>query len=313
MNLTIDLNERKALVITGPTAVGKTALSLLLAEELNGEIVSADSRQVYKYMDIGTAKPSREEQEKAPHHFIDVKMPDQYYSAGEYGREARLCVADIFSRGRIPIIVGGSGFYIKALVDGLSASNLSDSAVKERWSEKIRLDGIDAVFKQLWEVDPATAAVLHPNDSQRVVRAMEVWELTGKSISSFQKGDEANANFDPLFIGLNRERPKLYQRIENRVDIMLQSGLVDEVRQLQELGYTSQLNALRTVGYQEVFDYLNASFDFGTMTDKIKMNTRRYAKRQLTWFRKESRIHWFSLDIDSTSIIAEKVAALYTL
>lgn len=299
------------MVLVGPTAVGKTALSLLLAGALGGEIVSADSRQVYKFMDIGTAKPLPEERKVARHHFIDIKIPNQYYSAGEYGREARVCVDEIFNRGKMPIVVGGSGFYIQALVDGLFAPETSDAAVKQHWLEKIRVDGIESVLKRLDEVDPITAATLHPNDFQRVVRAMEVWQLSGKPISLYRKGEEARANFQPLFIGLNRDRPKLYERIERRVDVMLNTGLVEEVQKIQDLGYDSKLNALRTVGYQEVFEYLAGEIKLAEMIDKIKMNTRRYAKRQLTWFRRDARIHWFSLDTESTPQIAEKICKLY--
>ena len=299
------------MVLVGPTAVGKTALSLLLADALGGEIVSADSRQVYKFMDIGTAKPLPEERKVARHHFIDIKIPNQYYSAGEYGREARVCVDEIFNRGKMPIVVGGSGFYIQALVDGLFAPETSDAAVKQHWLEKIRVDGIESVLKRLDEVDPITAATLHPNDFQRVVRAMEVWQLSGKPISLYRKGEEARANFQPLFIGLNRDRPKLYERIERRVDVMLNTGLVEEVQKIQDLGYDSKLNALRTVGYQEVFEYLAGEIKLAEMIDKIKMNTRRYAKRQLTWFRRDARIHWFSLDTESTPQIAEKICKLY--
>jgi len=310
MNLTIDLNEHKALIIVGPTAVGKTELSLQLAEILNGEIVSADSRQVYKYMDIGTAKPTADDLARAPHHFIDIKTPDQYYSAGEYGREARRCVKDIISRGNTPIVVGGSGFYIQALVDGLFAPRISDPVVKERWRAKIREEGLDAVFKKLRAVDPQTAAALHPNDAQRVVRALEVWELSGKPISSFRKGEETPASFQSLFIGLNRDRQKLYRRIEGRVDAMLGSGLIDEVQRLEQLGYSSQLNALRTVGYQEVFEYLHGELQLDAVIEMIKMNTRRFAKRQLTWFRRDDRIHWFSMDEESTQSIVRKISLL---
>jgi len=307
--LTIDLNEHKALIIVGPTAVGKTELSLCLAERLNGEIVSADSRQVYKYLDIGTAKPTPEEQARIPHHFIDIKRPDQYYSAGEYGSEARHCIDDIFRRGKIPLIVGGSGFYIQALVDGLFAPKISDPQVKEKWRTEISEKGIDAVFEKLRAVDPQTAAVLHPNDVQRVVRALEVWELSGRPISSFRKGKEKSADFQTLFIGLNREREELYQRIEKRVDAMLAAGLVEEVKSLEQMGFGPRLNALRTVGYQEVFEHLRGELSFEEMVGKIKMNTRRYAKRQLTWFRKDDRIRWFTLD----DVHADALAAEITL
>ncbi len=291
-----DLNAHKALLLVGPTAVGKTALSLSVAEALNGDIVSADSRQVYKYMDIGTAKPTREERGRVPHHFIDIRTPDQYYSAGEYGREARACIQNLFEREISPLVVGGSGFYIRALVDGLFAPKISDPEVKEKWRQQIRDKGAEQVFEELRRVDPKTTERLHPNDTQRVVRALEVYELSGRPISTFRPGQEEPANFQPVFIGLYRDRQHLYKRIEKRVDHMIDQGLLDEVRELQDRGYSPDLNALRTVGYQEAFAYLAGTISFQNMIDDIKKNSRRYAKRQLGWFRKDERIYWIDLD-----------------
>lgn len=290
------MNGFKVLIIVGPTAVGKTALSLSIAEVLGGEIVSADSRQVYKYMDIGTAKPSREEMFRIKHHFIDIRQPDQYYSAGEYGREARDRIAAMHKKGVVPVVVGGSGFYIQALVDGLFAPKISDPDVKQKWRNKVREIGQDAVFNYLKQVDPASAERLHPNDTQRVVRALEVYELAGQPISDFKKGGETPADFIPVFIGLNRDREVLYKRIENRVDVMLKSGLVDEVKGLRDRGWGPELNSLKTVGYQEVYDYFNGCLTLDEMAEKIKINSRRYAKRQLTWFRRDRRVHWIELD-----------------
>ncbi len=290
------MNGFKVLIIVGPTAVGKTALSLSVAEALGGEIVSADSRQVYKYMDIGTAKPSREEMSRVKHHFIDIRQPDQYYSAGEYGREARVRIAALHDKGIMPVVVGGSGFYIQALVDGLFAPKISDPDIKQRWRDKVREMGQDAVFRYLKQVDPASAERLHPNDTQRVVRALEVYELSGQPISDFKKGGETPADFVPVFIGLNRDREELYKRIEKRVDVMLKSGLVDEVKGLRDRGWGPELNALKTVGYQEVYDYFNGNLTVSEMGERIKINSRRYAKRQLTWFRRDRRVLWIELD-----------------
>jgi len=292
------LKERKILIIVGPTAVGKTELSLQVAEVLHGEIVSADSRQVYRYMDIGTAKPTTEELNRVSHHFINVRDPDQYYSAGEYGREARLCIAGLLHQGIAPVVVGGSGFYLQALVDGLFAPKLSDTQVKEKWRQRIRNEGSEAVFRILEQVDPLTAVRLHPNDTQRVVRALEVYELAGTPVSAFRKGEEIPADFTPVFVGLNRDREALYRRIESRVDAMLQAGLLDEVHTLRDRGWGPDLNALKTVGYQEVFAYFAGAMTYNEMVERIKINSRRYAKRQLTWFRRDDRIHW--LDIDKT-------------
>ena len=296
MNLTAALNEHRVLILIGPTAVGKTDLSLKLAEALNADIISADSRQVYRYMDIGTAKPTAAELARVRHHFIDVRTPDQYYSAGEYGREARRCIDDLLSAGRRAIVVGGAGFSSQALVVGWFAPPLSDPAVKEKWRRKIDEDGKEAVFEFLRRIDPQTAERLHANDVQRVVRALEVYELTGRPISSFRSGEERPADFTPVFVGLVRERDSLRRRIEARVERMIADGLVNEVQSLAARGYSSNLNALRTVGYQEVFSFLNGELAFDQMIELIKTHSRRYAKRQLTWFRRDPRVPWLDLD-----------------
>jgi len=308
--LTSGLKEFKVLIIVGPTAVGKTELALQVAEALHGEIVSADSRQVYRYMDIGTAKPTIAELDRVPHHFIDMRDPDQYYSAGEYGREARQCIAGLLEQGIPPVVVGGSGFYIQALVDGLFAPKLSDIEVKEMWRQRIRNEGVEAVFRILEQVDPLTAARLHPNDTQRVVRALEVYDLAGMPVSAFRKGEETPAEFTPVFVGLNRDREALYRRIESRVDAMLQAGLLYEVQVLRERGWGPELNALKTVGYQEVFAHFTGAMTYDEMVERIKINSRRYAKRQLTWFRRDVRIHWIDLDVTETGMVVENVLYL---
>ena len=291
-----DLNAHNVLVIVGPTAVGKTEISIKTAEIIKGEVVSADSRQLYRYMDIGTAKPSTEELNRVPHHFIGYCNPDQYFSAGEYAREARACIQDIQNRGKYALVTGGAGFYIQALVDGLFAPAHSDRQIKEKWQQKIQKQGRKQVFESLKHIDPETAAKLHPNDTQRIVRALEVYELTGTPISAYRNQTADPAEFKAIFIGLHRKRENLYARIEKRIDCMLEQGLVDEVSRLKEMGYTSDMNALCTVGYKEVFDYLENKFSYEQMVEKIKINSRRYAKRQMTWFRKDKRIEWIELD-----------------
>ncbi len=290
--------------------MGKTELSLQLAEKIKGEIVSADSRQVYRFMDIGTAKPSLEQRRRVPHHFIDIRNPDEYYSAGEYGREARTCIDHLLAAKRPPIVVGGSGFYIRALVDGLFAPSCSDPEVKAQLRARMAEEGLPALYQQLQTVDPIIAARLHANDAQRIIRALEVYQLTDKPISSFHQGDEQPAAFTPLFFGLIRPRQDLYQRIEQRVDAMLSEGLIDEVRELQKMGYSMELNALRTVGYQEVWQYLCGILKYEEMVDAIKLHSRQYAKRQLTWFRRDPRIHWFDLEQFSREEVIAKIGEL---
>ena len=286
------LEKRRVPVIVGPTAVGKTALSLDLAGRLNAEIVSADSRQVYRYLDIGTAKPTPEERARAPHHFIDVRDPDEYYSAGEYGREARAAIEEMLGQGRLPIVVGGSGFYLRALFEGLFEPRISDPEVKERIRERIRRQGLAAVYEELRRVDAESAGRIHPNDEQRIVRALEVYEISGQPMSAFFKEKPRPAGFRGVWIGLSRERAELYRLIDTRVDRMFEQGLEDEVRALLQRGYPPDLNALRTVGYREVIDYLQGRVDLERAVELVKRNSRRYAKRQLTWFRRDNRIHW---------------------
>lgn len=288
--------KKKVLLIVGPTAVGKTEVSLQLAKLLDSEIVSADSRQVYKYMDIGTAKPTQEQRRQVPHHFIDIKHPDEYYSSGEYGREARDCVDEIFDRGKQPIVVGGSGLYIRALVDGFFEPKVSDVNIKSDLKKQAADKGLSAMYERLKSVDPVTANRLHATDTQRILRALEVFEITGQPFSRFLENKPEPASFHPVFCGLSLDRHQLYSRIESRVDRMFAGGFLDEVKELKSRGYDSNLNALQTVGYKEAFLFLGGKIGFAEMVQLIKQKSRNYAKRQLTWFRKDERIHWLDLN-----------------
>lgn len=289
--------KQKVLILVGPTGVGKTSLSLALADRWsNAEIVSADSRQVYRYLDIGTAKPTPEQLKKVPHHFIDIINPDEYYSAGRYGREARQRIEALLSSGKIPIVVGGSGLYVHALVDGFFERQIYDQNIKARLKQVIKEKGLATLYQRLQQVDPSAAEKIHPHDHHRIVRALEVYELAGEPLSSLQAQTSQKAAFDPILIGLTRDRGRLYQLIEQRVDVMLQQGLIHEVQQLKAMGYHSLLNSLQTVGYREVFLYLDHHIDCETMVKLIKQRSRNYAKRQLTWFRKDQRIYWLDMD-----------------
>lgn len=290
------MKRKKVLFIVGPTAVGKTETAIELARKLDGEIISADSRQIYRYMDIGTAKPTPEQRRQVPHHFIDIKNPDEYYSAGEFSREARQKIHDLLNRGIQPIVVGGSGLYIRALVDGIFEPKVADPEVKERLTREARKKGIQHLHKRLSKIDPETAQRLPATDTQRIIRALEVYELTGKPFSEFLKHSPKPADFTAVFFGLTRERQKLYKRINERVDRMIEEGLVEEVKKLHSMGYGPHLNALRTVGYREVFEYLAGELSYDEMIELIKQHSRNYAKRQLTWFRKEKRIRWLNLE-----------------
>ena len=281
------------LVILGPTCVGKTQLSLKLADILKGEIVSFDSRQIYKLMDIGTAKPTEEERRRVPHHLIDLVYPDEKFTAADYGKQAREVIRQATKRGKTPIAVGGSGLYLKALIQGFFEGPQADEDIRRRLEGEAQQFGGPHLFKRLKEVDPLAAEKIHPRNLVRIIRALEVYELTGKPISTWQR----EGNYEPFHmsfvkIGLDIERARLYERIDRRVERMISAGLQSEVEALRARGYAPSLRALKTVGYRELFDHLEGRSDLAEAVEKIKLNTRHYAKRQLTWFRKEPDVTW---------------------
>jgi tRNA dimethylallyltransferase len=281
------------LVILGPTCVGKTQLSLKLADILKGEIVSFDSRQIYKLMDIGTAKPTREERNLVPHHLIDVVYPDEKFTAADYGKRAREIIRQIRERRKTPIAVGGSGLYLRALIEGFFEGPKANEDIRRRLEKEAQTLGEPHLFERLKLVDPRAAERIHPNDAVRIIRALEVYDLTGKPISTWQH-EGSYERFPARFVkvGLEMDRARLHERINLRVERMISAGLLDEVRTLKEKGYTPRLKALKTVGYQELFDYLEGRSQLNEAVDRIKLNTRRYAKRQMTWFRKEKDVTW---------------------
>ncbi len=304
--------DKKVLAIVGPTGSGKTKLSLIVAEKLNGEIISADSRQVYRYMDIGTAKPSLEDRKRIKHYFIDELNPDEEFNAGVFGERGREIIEDIFSRGKIPIVVGGSGLYIKSLIDGFFEGPGADWELREILYQKANELGKEVLYEELKKVDPISAEKIHPNNLKRVIRALEVYYITGKPISQLQQTIKPEIDFKTVQIGLKWDRKKLYKRIEQRVDEMIKAGLIDEVKKLRELGYDKNLNSLQTVGYKEVLDYLDGLISYDEMIRLIKRNSRRYAKRQLTWFRQDKRIIWLDVNEDTDfNELAEKVVQIY--
>lgn len=285
--------DDRVLVILGPTCVGKTQVALKLADILKGEIVSFDSRQIYKLMDVGTAKPTEEERERIAHHLVDLVYPNQKFTAADYGRIAREVIGQIRGRNKLPIAVGGSGLYLKALIEGFFEGPKADENIRKRLQGEAQTLGEPHLFGRLKEVDPQAAERIHPNDLVRIIRALEVWELTGKPISTWQReGDYQPFLMQFVKIGLNLKRDKLYKRISARTDQMISLGLVDEVKELKQRGFTPRLKALKSVGYQELFDYLEGRSDLPTAIEAIKLNTRHYAKRQMTWFRKDEEIIW---------------------
>ncbi len=287
--------QHKIPVIVGPTASGKTKLSLLLAERISGEIISADSRQVYRLLDIGTDKPDEKTRRRITHHFVDCREPEEYFTAGQFAEEARATIKRIFTSGARPIVVGGSGLYVRALVDGLFGPRVSDTEVKASLRRRAEQEGLETLYGYLQEVDPPTAARLHPHDAQRIIRALEVYEISGVSLSEFISRQRPTVPFDWCFIGLRWDRKTLYARIEARIETMMARGLFDEVKSLARKGFTSQMNSLRSVGYRELFAVLEGRCDLEEAIAEIKKNSRNYAKRQLTWFSHDRRILWYDI------------------
>lgn len=285
--------NKTLIIILGPTAVGKTALSIQVAKLFHTEIISADSRQFFKEMNIGTAKPSPEEMQDIKHHFIDFLSIEEDYNAGAYESAALTCLENIFRQKDTAILTGGSGLYINAVCNGFDELPETDEKVRADLIEKYRSYGIEALQKQLKVLDPVYYDMADLNNSQRIIRALEVCLVSGRPYSNFRSGKQKPRNFNILKIGLERDRKELYQRIDERVDEMIKSGLEKEARAL--LPYRDK-NALQTVGYKELFDYFEGKHDLQKAIELIKQNTRRFAKRQLTWFRKDKKIHWFHPD-----------------
>ena len=286
-------DKQKIVIILGPTASGKTDLAVRLAERFGGEIVNADSMQVYRGMEIGTAKPSPELRQRVPHHLIDMVEPDIDFSASDFRREAARAIADIAGRGKRAFIVGGTGLYIRALLRGLVDSPSGAGGVRGELEEQARLLGNDALLGELARVDPDSAARLHPNDLVRIIRALEVYRLTGTPISRQRNAHGFSGDYYfPLKIGLAVERRELYERIDRRVEGMMAEGLVEEVRALLGRGFSPCLKALRSIGYRQICAYLSHEYPLDEAVRLIKRDTRRYAKRQMTWFNNDKEINW---------------------
>lgn len=277
--------------IVGPTAVGKSDLALHLALALNGEIVSADSRQVYRYLDIGTAKPTPEEQALVPHHLIDVVDPNQVYTVAEYQRDAYRAIDDILSRGRIPFLVGGTGLYVRAIVEGLRIPRVPpDRRLREMLEQRAVEAGPEALYRELQQIDPEAAAQIDWRNVRRVIRAIEVHRVTGRPISELR---QSQRRYTVLMIGLTIDRAELYRRIDERVERMVAAGLVDEVRRLVDMGYSFDSPAMSGLGYRQIGAYVRGEVDLDRAVEMVKNATHRFARQQYTWFRlDDQRIHW---------------------
>ena len=292
--------ERKQplLVILGPTASGKTRLGVAMAKALQGEVISADSMQMYKRMNIATAKPTVEEMDGIPHHLMDFLEPDQNFSVAEYAALARSCISQVAARGHLPILVGGTGLYINTVVDNITFSQApSDEAYREQLRCLARKEGVLAVYSQLQQVDPESAAAIHPNNLGRVIRALEVFHTTGITMTEQRRRSRLIPSpYQLSMIGLCcRDRQKLYDRIDRRVDEMVRQGLLEEAEEMLERGLS--VTAAQAIGYKELKGYFAGEESLDTALERIRQESRRYAKRQLTWFRRDQRIHWLETDL----------------
>jgi len=288
------------LIILGPTAVGKTELSIAVAQELSGEIISADSMLIYRYMNIGTAKPTKKEQRGIPHHLIDIIDPNQPFSVADYCLWAEKAILEIRTRKNRPLLVGGTALYLKAFTEKYSFPELeSNYQLRENLQKKAEQYGNEYVHEKLRRIDPTTAARLHPNDLRRVIRALEVYQLTGIPLS-LQAKKEKQSSHHPISIGLTRPREEIYTRINYRVEQMIENGLVEEVENLLKKGYSPNLVAMQGLGYKQIIAYLQRQCTLEKAIEILKRDTRHFAKRQLTWFRREENIHWIDLSVNNS-------------
>ncbi len=290
------MDKPLVVVVLGPTASGKTSLGIEIAERLGGEIVSADSMQIYENMDIATAKPTKDELSRVRHHLIDFVPMGEAFSVAKYKEKAIGAIDDILSRGKLPVVVGGTGFYIDTLVKNTEFFDYEDSDIREKLEARLESEGIDALYAELGEIDPKTAYRLHINDAKRILRALEVYYLTGKTISEQDEmSHQKESKYNWCLIGLKAEdRQYLYDRINLRVDKMLDEGLIEEAKSFFSSDISS--TAAQAIGYKELKPYLDGLVPLDEATEKLKMETRRYAKRQLTWFRRNKEINWLDID-----------------
>lgn len=285
---------RPLVILTGPTAVGKTALSIALAKAINGEIVSADSMQVYRHMDIGSAKIKTEEMAGVPHHLIDVLEPTEAFNVVVFQKLAKEAMEEIYGRGRIPILVGGTGFYIQAVLYDIDfTENDEDTALRRELEEIAKIEGPDVLYGRLKAVDPASCESIHAHNVKRVIRALEFYEKTGQPISAHNEAQRQNVSpYRFAYFVLNDRREEIYKRIDLRVEQMVAAGLADEVRQLKEMGCTKDMVSMQGLGYKEILRYLEGELTLEEAVYLIKRDTRHFAKRQLTWFRREKDVIW---------------------
>ena len=289
---------KELFILAGPTAVGKTEISIKLAQKLNGEIISADSMQIYKSMDVGSAKISKEEMEGVTHHVIDIIEPSEEFSVAEFKERAESAIENITKRNKLPMLVGGTGFYINSLIYNYNfAATNKDEEYRKYLTKLSDTKGNEYVHSLLRDIDLESYNKLYPNDLKRVIRALEVHKVSGKAMSGFAaQQDVMDIPYNVHYFVLNMDRQKLYNQINTRVDIMMKNNLIDEVIKLKEMGYTSDMQSMKGIGYKEILYYLNNEISLNEAVEMIKQGSRNYAKRQLTWFRKDPRINWINKD-----------------
>ena len=291
----VEVQREKVAVIIGPTAVGKTKLSIDLAKALNGEIISGDSMQIYRTMDIGTAKVTKEEMDGIPHYMVDIKNPEDSFSVAEFQERVRKHIREITERGKLPIIVGGTGLYIQSVLFDYQFTDDAGDTIYREQMEKLALErGVEYVHKKLQEVDPESAERIHANNVRRVIRALEIFHTTGEKMSDQLEKQENELLYDVSLIGLTMDREMLYDRINLRVDIMMDQGLLEEVEGLYNRGIRD-CQSIQAIGYKEIYDYFEDRVSLEEAVSQLKTNSRRYAKRQLTWFRNKMDVTWFDV------------------
>ena len=307
--------KKPLIILTGPTAVGKTKLSIKLARAVNGEIISADSMQIYRYMDIGSAKIRPEEMEEIPHHLMDCLDPDEEFNVVRFQKMAKEAMEDIYARNRIPILVGGTGFYIQAVTGDIDFTECGeDNSYRKELEKKAKEQGAKVLHRMLSEVDPESALAIHANNTKRVIRALEYYQQTGEPISLHnQQQRQKESPYNLAYFVLNDERSRLYKRIDARIDEMLREGLVDEVKHLQQMGYHKGMVSMQGLGYKEILSYLDGTWSLEEAVYILKRDTRHFAKRQITWFKRERNVEWFhkpDYDYDENKILEGMLQSL---